>query len=455
MFDISRLLSAAALLGAVASHWSPFPSAAVAAPADIEIKGEVDRGLLVQGEARTGYLRVAITPARRPDSKRAPLNLTLVIDRSGSMSAHARMENARRAAELAVDRMGRDDILSIVSYDDKVQVELPATKLTDPGDAKARISRLTPRGSTAIHAGLLAGANEIRKFKSKDRVNRIILLSDGLANVGPAKPADFVSLGRELGSEGIAVSTIGLGNGYNEDLMAGLAKAADGGHVFVQESADLTAFLARELDDAAGTVGQDAEIIIRAKSGVTPIRTLGRDARIEGDRVIYKVGTLLGGVEQVLIVEAKIDASASLGSRDLAEVEIKFTEAATGRRVETHSGIVAEVTSEKERAETSGNATVIRDVATIQSRAVRAEAVKLRDAGQVEEARQKFLSNSASLKALQQSVPGLVLSGPLKGEIEASEAAAAPAAQSAEGWSKARKIQRENDGYKSGASAKF
>ena len=91
---------------------------------------------------------------------------------------------------MAVDRLGSDDILAVVSYDDRVEVDVPATKVLSPSDVKARISRLSPRGSTAIHAALLAGANEVRKFKSKDRVNRIVLISDGLANVGPSKPRD-------------------------------------------------------------------------------------------------------------------------------------------------------------------------------------------------------------------------------------------------------------------------
>lgn len=446
-----RAGAAAALLALVAGAAPAL--AATAAP--VEVKAELDRGVFVAGETQKAYLKVSITPARRPEAKRALMNVALVIDRSGSMASQARMENARRAAQMAVDRLGRDDILSVVSYDDRVEVEVPATKVIDPRGVKARIAQLSPRGSTAIHAGLLAGANEVRKFQSKDRVNRIILLSDGLANVGPSKQRDFVSLGRELASEGITVSTIGLGTGYNEDLMAGLARAADGGHVFVQESADLANFLAREFDDVAGAVGQEVEIIIRIKEGAKPIRSLGREARIEPDRIVYKVGALYGGVEQVLLAELEVTGTASAAERPLAEVEVAYVDAASGARATARGAAGVRFDSDRAAAEKSIQAGVRADVETLLSREVREEAIKLRDAGQTEEARKKFEGNAARLKKLKDAIPGLAITAPLQSEIEASEAAAAPAAQSPEGWLKARKIQRDTDGNKFGASQRY
>jgi Ca-activated chloride channel homolog len=383
------------------------------------------------------------------------MNLALVIDRSGSMSAFGRIENARRAAEMAVDRLGRDDILSVISYDDRVDVEVPATKVTDPLRIKDKIARLTPRGSTAIHAGMLAGANEVRKFKSRDRVNRVILLSDGMANVGPAKPADFVSLGRELGSEGITVSTIGLGNGYNEDLMAGLARSADGNHVFVQESADLANFLAREFDDALGIVGQQVEIIITLQDGVRPMRSLGRDAEIKDNRIIYKVGALIGGAEQVLLAELDVAAGEAREAGQIARIDVTYIDATTGARVTVAANAIARFDGDPAISDRSVNPAVVQDVATLISREARQEAVRLRDAGRAEEAKQKFEQNAATVKALQSRVPSAAAYKPLQDELKASEAAAAPQAQGADAWSKVRKDQRQFDSNSSGAVSRY
>jgi Ca-activated chloride channel family protein len=422
---------------------------------DIAIESQFDRGVMRAGEGQRAYLKILIGAKRRDAIRRAPMNIALVIDRSGSMSSQGRIENARQAAAMAVDRLGRDDIFSVVSYDDRVEVEVPATKLTSPETAKDRIRRLSPRGSTAIHAGLLAGAEELRKFKSRDRVNRIILLSDGLANVGPSQPRDFTSLGRELASEGMTVSTIGLGTGYNEDLMAGLARAADGSHVFVQESADLANFLAREFDDALGIFAQDVEIIITLKDGVKPIRSLGRDAKIEGSRIVYKVGALMSGASQILLSEIEIPASAAIGETEIASVEVAYVEAQTGTRATASSKAVGRFDQDHAAADKSINAGVMADVTTLVSREARAEAVRLRDAGRADEAVKKFKDNVDFIRRQQTLLPGLPGYAPLDNELRASEAAASPAARSSDGWAKARKEQRATDSNVSGGVIKY
>lgn len=442
-----------AALAAAATIAGGAPQAGASAAAPVSINAELERSVLTIGKSHRTYLKVSITPARRTDTKRALMNVALVIDRSGSMGSQNRMSNARRAATMAVDRLGADDILSVVSYDDRVEVDVPATKVLSRSDVKARIERLTPRGSTAIHAALLKAADEVRKFKSKDRVNRIVLISDGLANVGPSKPRDFESLGRELASEGITVSTIGLGNGYNEDLMAGLARSADGGHVFVQESADLSAFLAREFDDVAGTAGQEAEIIIKVKDGVRPIRSLGREAQVEKDRIVYRVGALYGGVEQVLLVELEVDPATSAGEATVAEIDVAYVSAESGARVTAKGNAIVRFDADERLSEKSLNEPVMRDVVTLQSRAARDEAIKLRDSGKLDEARAKFSENAAYLRKQQNTLDRSGTYAPLSNELKASEEAAAAA--SPEQWNRARKLQRATDSNSFGASQKY
>jgi Ca-activated chloride channel homolog len=448
-YPIAALTIAGLLITGLAAALSV--GAAATSPDPIVIRAELDRSTLVAGERQKAYLRVAIGSARRPEARRAPMNVALVIDRSGSMSADGRIQNARKAAQMAVDRLGRDDILSVISYDDRVDVDVPATKLTDPLRVKSQIAGLTPRGSTAIHAGLLAGANEVRKFKSRDRVNRIVLLSDGLANVGPSKPSDFVSLGRELASEGITVSTIGLGRDYNEDLMAGLARSADGGHVFVQESADLTNFLAREFDDALGIVGQEVEIIITLNEGVRPLRSLGRDAEIRDNRIIYKVGVLVGGAEQILLSELDVAAQAP-GTGQIAKIEVSYNDTANGQRVSYAATASARFENDRDMSERSVNPEVLRDVTTLISRATRQEAINLRDAGRTDEAKKKFESNAAYVKTQQLKLPGASTYAPLNEELKLNESAASDQAQSRDGWAKSRKEQKV---IEFGASSRF
>src|SRR5205085_8842601 len=112
-------------------------------------------------------------------------------------------------------------------------------------------------GNTALHGGVSRGAAEIRRHLDDGHyVNRIILLSDGLANVGPSTPEELGRLGTSLMKEGISVTTIGLGLGFNEDLMTRLAQRSDGNTYFVESSADLPRIFAAELGDVLNVVAR-------------------------------------------------------------------------------------------------------------------------------------------------------------------------------------------------------
>src|SRR5207244_2362433 len=110
-----------------------------------------------------------------------------------------------------LDRLTQDDVVSIIAYDGAVQVLVSATKLSDRDLVRARIRAIAPGGATALFAGVSRGIEEVRKFKAPGRVNRVILLSDGQANVGPSSPNELGRLGAACAKESISVTTIGLG----------------------------------------------------------------------------------------------------------------------------------------------------------------------------------------------------------------------------------------------------
>jgi len=170
----------------------------------------------------------------------------------------------------------------VVTYQSTVNVLVPATKMHDREAVRAAIRRIRAGGNTALFAGVSKGARELRKFLDRNRVNTLLLLSDGLANVGPSSPGELAQLGASLGREGITVTTIGLGLHYNEDLMTRLAMASDGNHFFVEDERDLEAAFATEFSDALSAVAHGVTIHIHCSGGVRPIRLLGRKAQIVG-----------------------------------------------------------------------------------------------------------------------------------------------------------------------------
>jgi len=237
--------------------------------------------------------------------------------------------------------------------------------------------------------------------------------------------------------------------------MAGLARSADGSHVYVQESADLAGFMTREFNDALGIIGQQVEVIITVRPGIRPMRSLGRDAEIRGERIVYKVGSLIGGVEQVLLAELELAADASQEEGALASIEVGYLDPADGKRLTVSTATHGRFTGDREASEKSVNAEVMRDVTTLLSREARQEAVRLRDAGRAAEANRLFERNAAFVREQQSKLPGGAAYAPLRDELQANETAASPAAQSSEGWSKARKQQREFDGSYSGTAIRY
>ncbi|MGE0626641.1 MAG: VWA domain-containing protein [Hyphomicrobiaceae bacterium] len=452
----SRSRRRANLFAATASSIALFTAGASTARADapIEIVPELSQRIVSASGSTRIYLRIGIKVARlERASRRAPLNLALVIDRSGSMQG-ARIEGARQAAMMAVDRLSSHDIVSIVSYDDKIGIEVPATRVGTEWRIKDRIRALTPRGSTAIHAGVMAGLGEVRKFQSKGYINRIILLSDGLANVGPRTPEHFASLGREIAGEGVTVSTIGLGLGYNEDLMSRLAINADGTHVFVQEPADLTAFLSREIDDVQSIFAQHVDVTIEFDEGVRPLRGLGRAATIDGNRLSWKVGQLVGGSEQVLLAEIEAPAGLTAAEHQIANVRVEYDEAATGKRQSHVRPVALRASDDGNAIQTSFSASVMRDATILDTRERKDAAIRLRDAGKYDEARKAFTENARQISE-QAAKYGFTVEGLLRDEQEANQMAASPAVSSHEAWNKQRKIMRGHDANQSGASVKY
>lgn len=347
---------------------------------------------------QTVYLRIGLTGFDlEPVGKRAPVNLGLVIDRSGSMSSEGKLEKAKEAAIMVVHRLDREDIVSVVMYDSMIQVLVPATKVRDKEALIEQIRRIGPGGSTALYAGVQAGAEEMRKFLSHGRVNRMLLLSDGLANVGPQSPAELGNLGGRLIHDGISVTTIGLGLGYNEDLMSQLAFRSDGSHYFAEEAQDLAKVFDQELGRALSAVAQGVTIHIRCEPGVRPVRILGRDGRIDGMEVFIPIQQIFSRHERYAIVELEVPGLAPRASHDyrfVASVDVDYDNLATQKKDRIESKLNVTYTTSDSVVEEQTNKKVMIDVVRQIANENSERAVALRDKGQVQEAEQVLRKNA-------------------------------------------------------------
>ncbi|MGH1349948.1 MAG: vWA domain-containing protein [Methyloligellaceae bacterium] len=375
------------------------PLFSISAQATVKVKAEPGHSVLLKNQKQKAYIRIHLEgekPATTED--RPPVNITIVIDKSGSMGG-AKMERAKDAAIMAVGRLSPEDIVSVVTYDTQVKVIVPATKVGDSDYISERIEKIRPGGSTALYAGTQTGIREVSKFLDKNKVNRVILISDGLANVGPSKPDVVAELGRKAAKDGIAITTIGLGLGYNEDLMAKLAFNSDGNHAFVKNADDLVAVFNNEFGDVLSVVAQDVEIEVILHNRVIPLRSLGREVTIDENRVRIRLNQIYGSQQKEVILEVEAPEDFSEEELELAEVRIRYLDMKSKEQKSDHSTVQVKLVEDKKDWEASANKSVMTSVATQIAVIENERAVKLRDEGKVEEARGLLSSNAAYLKS--------------------------------------------------------
>ncbi len=353
---------------------------------------------LKAGKKQTAWVRVQLTGfSMAPESKRAPVNVSLVLDKSGSMQGQ-KIARARDAAIRAIERLNAEDIVSVITYDSTVDVLVPATKLTDKESVTRLISHVEAGGSTALFAGVSKGAAEVRKFIDTDRVHRIILLSDGIANVGPSSAGELGDLGATLKRESISVSTFGLGLGYNEDLMVKLASRSGGNHFFVEEATELADIFIREFDDVMSVVAQDVHVEIMIPDGIRPVRVLGNDAEINGQQVLLNLSNIYSEQGKHVVMEVEIPATEATMKRELAAVTVSYKNMQSHAVDRLTAAVSVAFSASDSEVEESLNKSVLEDVVALLANEQNKLATDFLDKGDLVRCRQTLISNGKFLR---------------------------------------------------------
>ncbi len=408
--QVSNLvLSVPKILGVVALAALAFTTTVQASEeresSDIKLRTELGQNSYLGDKGQKTYLRIDLEGIRREKTERTPVNIAIVIDKSGSMNG-SKLAQAKEAAIMAVERLGRDDYVSIVTYSSKVDVLMPSTRVANTTEFRRRISSIRSTGQTALYAGTKRGIHELEAFLDENRVNRVILLSDGLANVGPSKPSDLEALGQRAGAKGISITTIGLGLGFNEDLMTKLAYASDGNHAFVKHERDLVDIFNKEFGDVLSVIAQDIEIIIECEVGIRPIRLMGRRADINGQTIRVKLNQLYGAQSKHLIIEAELDETYDEGDHNFAKVTIDYRSLQNKSRETLKAEAKINFTKSKSRAAKAVNKRVMSDVIEQIATEKNEEAVSLRDKGDIKRAKEILQGNAAYLAKEAQNLGG-------------------------------------------------
>ncbi len=292
----------------------------------MHFKAHLDVDLVaVEQEDEVSVLLELTAPPAPADAQRAPATLQVVLDRSGSMSGGS-LDAALTALDALVARLDPADRFGIVVFDDQVDVVVPAGPLQDKDHVRQMIRQITPGGSTNLSGGYLRGLQEAQRVSDCAGAT-LLLLSDGHANAGVTNPAELESVAVAAHRRGVTTTTIGLGLGYDEVLMTGIARGGTGSHHFAEEGDTAGRQIAGEVDGLLTQAVQAASLIIRPTAAVPGLQIWNdlRSTGVDGG-VMVELGDLYAGETRKLVLSLAVPAMAELGLAKVADLQLRYVE---------------------------------------------------------------------------------------------------------------------------------
>ena len=303
----------------------------------VELEGRLGHATVPADREAESFLLVDVRPESAAGgfafagsaTSSTPLELVIVIDRSGSMRGK-RLANALAGARGMVDRLREGDVVSVVAYDTTADVIVPS--MTVGFSTRELVARaldgVTARGDTCISCGI-ERALQILRERSGSSVERVLLLSDGEATAGVRSVEGFRRLAEDARVAGVALSTVGVDVEYDERVLAALAQESNGRHYFVESPSGLPLVFDRELETLAATVARDLELEVEPAPGVEIQDVVDRNFRREGRRIVVSFGTLAASEEKTLLARVRI-ARGAAATRPVADVRLRFRDLTTG-----------------------------------------------------------------------------------------------------------------------------
>lgn len=307
----------------------------------LRISAQLERRYLAASGGGEAFLEVDVAAdGAREEGARVPVNAVLILDRSGSMSGE-KIERAKDAARALVAALNGEDRLAIIDFASDARLLVPSTAVTGAAKefALAAIARLEATTGTNLGAALDLAAPELARGRAPFRVDKVFVASDGQANEGVSDRAGLLALARrDLGPA--TVSTFGLGEDYDEELMTALATQAGGRTRFISRADELLPALRDELTRASQAVARNVRLEVRALGGASVIRVLG----YESDGGWLRLPDFAAGEERRVLV--KLSVPPGRGTIQLANVALQF-EDASGAQHGTEAAAGATFTAER------------------------------------------------------------------------------------------------------------
>ena len=345
---------------------------------------QTDRMLVREAGHSKRYALLSFTaPDAVRTGTRPPLNVSFVIDRSGSMGG-SKITLAREAVIQALRMLRDTDRFSVVAYDNEIDVLVPSTFASSEAlrNASERVAQLEARGSTDLSGGWLKGCEQIAEHLAPEMTARCLLLSDGLANAGIQDHAELARHSRALAERGIRTSCLGIGDDYDERLLGAIATAS-GGHAYdVEQAVQIPDILTSELGEALEIVARDVIVTVRPAPGmqVTTLNRFEMETKPDGS-VALKLGDLAARQEAAVVFRMKFPPGAAKSA-----IAASFTVSdARGVLTAPETDILWTFANHAANDAQPRNRQVDHAVARLYAAAARAEALEMNRAGRYQD----------------------------------------------------------------------
>ena len=367
----------------------------------MQINTKLDFDLVAVESEDTVHILLELTaPDRQGAVNRPPATLQVVLDRSGSMCGD-RLHAALAAIDRLLSRLSPEDRFGLVVFDDQVGVSVAAGPVGDAMAARSALAGVEPGGMTDLAGGYLRGIQELQRVASDDGAETLVLLSDGHANTGITDHPRLEQFAAGAQRAGIVSSTVGIGRGYDEDLLAAIARGGAGDTHFAENGDDAGTALSAKVEGLLTESVQAVSLAVKPSSEVAAVR-LFNDLPVStiDSGFMVELGNLHSAEQRRLILEADVPAIARVGLASICELELRWVDLESMRSERADIPVHVNVVPGDQAAGRTGNAEVTTELSFQQAQRAKREASDALADGDVDRAQRIWRSASLGLGKL-------------------------------------------------------
>ncbi|MBN1836246.1 MAG: VWA domain-containing protein [Spirochaetales bacterium] len=277
-------------------------------------------------EGQEEVFQIGIQGGKMEFQKLTPMNLAFVIDHSGSMADADKLDWVKDAFDIFIERVRPVDYVSLVIFSSGAEVVFPATRMSS-AETRERFRRavhsISPAGSTNIRDGLELGCLEVMKNLSREYTNRVMFLSDGCDTCGNSR-ASILEVARGFSAQGVSISTIGVGQSFDLELMVQMGKVGEGSSRFISDREEMEKTFGSELDRMVVALARNVEMTLEFLVDVDVLDTWGYENRRSGNTIRYYLPTLHHGDYETILAQVRVHPQRFTGPADVARFTVRY-----------------------------------------------------------------------------------------------------------------------------------